>query len=362
MKRTLICLAAGALLPASVALAEQQQSSPPAEQPQQQPQAENQSGARAMQQNQQSQQAPQGFVLLDERVVYLLANQPQQHFAAAVQKLQQKETQSAAAELRIAANYIDMQASRATGQFQQDRQALSQASQQLNQLADQVQKGKINSPDQLTNTFAKSNLALAKLFQAKSENDLQSNKYDMAGHALQNAALSFRQALVWSKQQPPRETMDVINNARKVASNLQSERMAMASQSSKSSSGSSQSSGAQPSGSQSARSEQSQSGNLSSQAQTASGNMNPITGTTPAEAQNIAQHARDVSQALGQQIDQYASKVSSGSQSAQSAGNAQQQSGAQSSSSGQGQQRSQQQSAQQQPAPESSGTSSSSSQ
>jgi hypothetical protein len=61
------------------------------------------------------QQAPEGFVLIEERVVAVTANEPQNHFLRAHEYLTKNDPRGAAGEIRIAAEYMDMQASRDKG-------------------------------------------------------------------------------------------------------------------------------------------------------------------------------------------------------------------------------------------------------
>ena len=247
--------------------------------------ASERSGERSS--SQQNQQAPEGFVLIEERVVYLLGNQPQAHFLSAAQKLGANDKEGAAAELRIAANYIDMQGSRAGA----DKQHLDKASQKLNKLADKAKAGDITSPDQLSKAFSRANLALSKHFQSKAESALEKDNFVMAGYDLENAANSFRQAMVWSKQELKPEQVQAVDTAAQVALSLQAERMSAADEASSSQ--------------EQAQSEEGAS--LSDQAQQASASSSdPRIGTTPAEAQNIAQHAREAAKTLGEHIDQFA--------------------------------------------------------
>lgn len=258
---------------------------------------------------QQQQDAPEGFVLIEERVVYLLGNQPQQHFLAAAQKLAANDKQGAGAELRIAANYIDMQASRAG----QEKQHLTKASQKLNKLAEKAQAGEISSPDELNKAFAKANLALARHYQAKAESALEGKNYVMAGYDLDNAANSFRQAMVWSDQQPKQEQVQAMDTAGQVALSLQSERMSVAREAKSDEAKSDQRGGSDQPKADQKRSDD-RFGDQAQQASAASSD--PRIGTTPAEAQNIAQHAREATKSLGKQIEQFAQAAPSGSEGA----------------------------------------------
>jgi hypothetical protein len=133
-----LAMAAASALSASFAMAQNQTGSQRSDQ--RQSQQSSQSADRQSSQGQSSQQqnAPEGFILIDERVVALTANEPQNHFLRAHEFLSRGDNRAAAAETRIAAAYLRMQASR--GQGGQD-QELTQAADSLKRVAQQIQHG-----------------------------------------------------------------------------------------------------------------------------------------------------------------------------------------------------------------------------
>ena len=84
---------------------------------------------------QQQQQAPEGWILVQERVIVLTANEPQNHFLRSQQHLAQGNAKAAAAEARVGAAYLEMQAARARGAADQK---LSDAATALRQQASQI--------------------------------------------------------------------------------------------------------------------------------------------------------------------------------------------------------------------------------
>jgi len=177
------------------------------------------SDSSSQQQQQQQQQAPEGFVLVSERVIYTMLNEPQQHFLEAAEDVAQKHYPGAAAEIRLAAGYLDMQASRRGGASQE----LTSEANELRQLADRVQQGKVTSPDDLAQAFAKANKQLAQHHESIAQQAVQQKKPVKAGHDLDQAAMSLEQALVWMKQKPQGDTLTAIGNARAAAAQLMAE-------------------------------------------------------------------------------------------------------------------------------------------
>ena len=142
-------------------------------------------------------------------------------FPARHELLSQGKNRAAAGQLRVAAAYLDMQASR--GQGQQDQQ-LDQSAQDLRHQAKQIinQNGQVQQKEQqhLTQCFAKADQALASHLQSLAKNEFQNNKQVMAGHDLLTAADSLSSAYVWSGQQPAQQATNAISNAHFTAERL----------------------------------------------------------------------------------------------------------------------------------------------
>jgi hypothetical protein len=250
-KLTACALAAAGMLTAS-ALG---QSNSGQQQQQQYQQSQQDRQGQSQQRAGQRDQAPDGFVLIDERVVMLTANEPQSHFLRAAQYIDHNDARGAAAEVRIAAAYLDMQASRAKksgsdqelthaadrlrqvadelhqrpGQQQQQGQQgqqkqegqQAQAQAQGQQQQQQGQKGQQGQfGQQLTRAFAQADQALAKHFQAQAQREIDSNKAVMAGHDLDAAASSLKAAIAWSGQRPSQDVMSACQDAERVAMQL----------------------------------------------------------------------------------------------------------------------------------------------
>ncbi|MGN6371362.1 MAG: hypothetical protein ACTHN5_24170 [Phycisphaerae bacterium] len=154
------------------------------------------------QQNQQRGQnsngnSPAGYVYFEEDAVYLMANEPQNHFARAVEDFNQNKKKNAAAEMDIAADYLHMLSTANKGAANQD---LDKCAQKLHSKADDVRNGKISSAQQLSSAFAEAQFGMARHFDQGATTALKNNKQVRAGHDLKAAATSLRDALAWQTQ------------------------------------------------------------------------------------------------------------------------------------------------------------------
>jgi hypothetical protein len=257
---------------------------------------------KSQQQSQQSQrpgqgdQAPEGFIIVEERLVYVLADQPQLHMTQAVAKLAQDDNRAAAEELRLAADYVALQGSRGKGEASSQ---IKQSADKLRTIADKIEGGELKDSQKLSNAFAKVNLNLARHHNALAKSFLENDRYVAAGHDLASAATSLKQALVWTNEQPQQELITMLGNADRIAAELRAESVGE------------QLSGddrAQPAGARQTPDQQRQDRQ----------DQSPVTGTSDAEAKNIAQHAQKITDELSQQIDQFASKIGTKDSSQQS--------------------------------------------
>ncbi|HWE02219.1 MAG TPA: hypothetical protein VG326_07380 [Tepidisphaeraceae bacterium] len=194
----------------------------------------------------QSQQAPEGFVIVDEQLITLTANEPQNHFLRAKEYLAHNDARAAAAEVRIAAGYLDMQASR---KGEADQQGLRSESRELRQLADQIQPRHAQSHEQaagqteskekapangnsnsstsesaeqkrLDEAFAKADRVLAQHFQEEAKNELGKNKGIRAGEDLDAAASALVASIAWSGAQCSKECTQSVADAQRVSDEL----------------------------------------------------------------------------------------------------------------------------------------------
>lgn len=289
-------------LAGSGAWAEQDQPPRASAEPGQEQQAGEAGSQQQGRQRQQQPQAPEGFVLIQERVVYLMGNAPQQHLLASLEKMHQNNPSAAAGEIRQAAAYVEMQASRAKGD---GARALDRAAGQLNQLAEQVgQEDAKVSPEELTRAFAQTGHALARHHHVLAQRALEKDRHLQAGYELEATAQALKQAIIWSGRQPEQEMVGALQNALAAAYELRNEkfpadgqRQARQSQQQK------EQSEAEPS------QEPGEAQPASARERAAATPGDPRTGTTRAEAQNIEEHANTVLEGLDKDIQELGSKL-----------------------------------------------------
>ena len=295
-------------------------------------------------------QAPDGYLFLEEQTVYLMANEPQQHFLQAHADFARNDLRAAAEETRMAAAYLDMQAARdRNNNGQQDQQDLKNEANQLRQISHQLeqqhrqgqqnQQGQPNQQAQqneqkgnqselslqhLDRAFAKASEALAKHFDALTKSELSKQRYIAAGYDLNATANCFKNTIVWSDAKPSKDDMTMIANAQEVAANLRDSEVYQGQQALKQEQKQLKDESSKNNSNSASNTAQNQPGQERQAAAhlPAGVTNNPLTGTTPAEARNDAEHANKIADALGQAIDQYGNKIRSDNPSSgSSAGN-----------------------------------------
>jgi hypothetical protein len=160
--------------------------------------------------------APAGYVLVEEDLVMMTVDQPQAHFLAAERDLAQKDPKGAAAELRIAAGYMDMQADRGQGEA---KQKVTEAAENVRKLAGTL-GGTTADTKAMKQCLAEAEMALATHYQGKASDELAHGKPVMAGHDLQAAADAVDGGLAWSGRQPPAAEVKAVADTRELAARL----------------------------------------------------------------------------------------------------------------------------------------------
>ncbi len=172
--------------------------------------------------------------MVEEKVITLTANEPQNHFVRAHEYLAANDPKAAAAEVRIAAGYLDMQASR---KGNADQQELRSTSNELRQLADRIarttarQTESKNSGQQanqsqtaeqkeLSQAFAGAEQVLARHFQREASSEINRHRPIMAGHDLDAATAALTASCTWSGEKCASETAKAIEDARRLSDDL----------------------------------------------------------------------------------------------------------------------------------------------
>jgi hypothetical protein len=250
---------------------------------------------RSAQMGQQAQpgDARDGFVMIEERLIFVLADAPQLHMTSALGKMKQDDRKGAAGELRVAADYIEMQKARAR---EGTSEILADRADKLRKMADKVEAGELRDAEKISRTFAKTSVTLARHHNELAKKHLDNERYVAAGYDVAAAAKSFQQANVWYGQEPSDEVLALIDNARHVSENLRMEAV-----------GEKLDRDAQPAAARDAVAGRDRDGDARPAAGRPLGD--PRIQTTPAQAENIVEHAQDITGKLGEKISQFSQRI-----------------------------------------------------
>jgi hypothetical protein len=169
--------------------------------------------------NQQNQK-PGTVLLLDERMVFVGEGDLNRHLILAKEDLRLGDPRTAAGELRVAADRIDLYANASQGHGQAAN-LLSQSREDLQRLADQIGKnGDSVKPHQIDDAAAQAQVALAKYYDEQPQSRDAKDHPIETGYDLQAAAIHAREAMVWSDENVSDHAARSINTALQTADEL----------------------------------------------------------------------------------------------------------------------------------------------
>jgi hypothetical protein len=176
-------------------------------------------GDQQNQQNQQNQK-PGTVLLLDERMVFVGEGDLNRHLILAKEDLRLGDPRTAAGELRVAADRIDLYAN-ASQVHGQTANLLNQSRQDLQHLADQIGKnGDSVKPHEIDDAAAEAQVALAKYYDEQPQSRDAKDHPIETGYDLQAAAIHAREAMVWSDENVSDHAARSINTALQTADEL----------------------------------------------------------------------------------------------------------------------------------------------
>jgi hypothetical protein len=164
-----------------------------------------------------SPKAPEGWTVVEEDVVVVFADEPEEHFHKARENFLKKDARAAAAEIRTGVAFLKLEAGRATGEA---TAALTASIQELEKLAQGVEKGTVASAQELEQAFARADQALARQHYQQASESWARKESKKAGYELKAAATSIEQALAWAGRKLEAGTVAVIKDAGLVAGKL----------------------------------------------------------------------------------------------------------------------------------------------
>jgi len=160
---------------------------------------------------------PQGYVLVEEDVVIVLANEAHQSFLRASENFAKGKMKAAAAEIRKGEAYVKLEAASATAE---GKKALSSSAQDLKQLADQVEKGAVKDGKVLKNTFARADYALARHHYLKAAEQWENKESQKVAYHLNATAVYIDSGQIWLTKKMHAGAADIKNEARRIAAQV----------------------------------------------------------------------------------------------------------------------------------------------
>ncbi|HUU96668.1 MAG TPA: hypothetical protein VM487_13085 [Phycisphaerae bacterium] len=161
--------------------------------------------------------APEGWVLVEENVLIVFADEPEHKMKAAHESFLKKDMEATAADLRKAAAFVKLEAARAAGDA---KKGLVASATELEKLAGDVEKGTVSSSKTLEAAFARAHQALAKHHHAKATESWAAKAEHATGHELKAAAASVESAFKWGGKEMETGTEAVIKDSRYAAEKL----------------------------------------------------------------------------------------------------------------------------------------------
>jgi len=141
-----------------------------------------------------------------------------QLFKKARENFPRKDFKDAAADIRKGQAFVKQEADRATGEA---KQTLTASAQDLNKLAEELQKRTIRSVKDLDSVFARTHHTLAKYYQQKASESWTKRAISEAGHYLKLAAAHLESALAWAGQQIEAEGAAAVEEAKRVGEKME---------------------------------------------------------------------------------------------------------------------------------------------
>jgi hypothetical protein len=159
-----------------------------------------------------------GIVVVPEDVLTPLMDQPEHHFHMASKYFAQGDRTQAAAQIRIGAALLKLEAGRhdATNKI-----GLEDAAKQLDDLAARIAKGVVTHPKDLSDAFARADLALARHYNEMAKASTAQNEHDKTGYWFRGAADSVEDAAGWSGHKLVAGGRSTVNNARSLGAKLE---------------------------------------------------------------------------------------------------------------------------------------------
>ena len=152
-----------------------------------------------------------------EEVLIRFVDEPSHHFGIAHEHFLKKDYAQSAAEIRKGAGFVRLEMARST---EEGGKALAEAALRLEELAENVESGSVDSVDELNAVLARAEQALAFHHELKAEKSWQANNYPGAGHDLKAASMNLKNSLKYAGGKVEVETDAAIKDADNIGQKL----------------------------------------------------------------------------------------------------------------------------------------------
>lgn len=163
-------------------------------------------------------EARQGIVVVQEDVLIPLIDQPERHFHMASRYFARGDRTHAAAEIRVGAALLKLEAGRHDAT---NKAGLDAAAKHLDDVAAGVDKGTVKSPKQLNDAFARADLALARHYHDMAKASEAQDEHGKTGYWLQATADSVDDSARWSGHKLAEAGTATVNGARSLGAKLE---------------------------------------------------------------------------------------------------------------------------------------------
>jgi hypothetical protein len=143
---------------------------------------------------------------------------PREQFKTARENFLKGDFSNAAAEIRQAASFLKSESVEAAGEA---KQGLIHSAQDLDKLADGVEKKAISSENELDERFARAEYALARYYHSKASEAWARKEVAQAGRYLKTAGMQLEDALAWAGGHIDEKSKEAIRKAKDAGERLE---------------------------------------------------------------------------------------------------------------------------------------------
>ena len=147
-----------------------------------------------------------------------VAASPQEQFQKARENFLKGDFSDAAAGIRQAASFLKSESVKAAGEAKQD---LVQSAQDLDKLANGVEKKAISSENDLDESFTRAEYALARYYQSKASEAWEKEEVSEAGLYLKAAGMQLEDAFSWAGGRIDEKSKEAIQKAKDLGDRME---------------------------------------------------------------------------------------------------------------------------------------------